>query len=86
LVSLLRIFEDSYFQRNEGNLDRRVWNGYGASSEDVLSLPGVQAWWATRSHWFTPEFQAVIQKQISEARPPTIYGKLPVQQDDAENQ
>ncbi len=83
---LFRLYEDNYLQWNEGNLDRRIWNGYDATIDDVLSFPGVQAWWAIRSHWYSAEFQAVIQKKISEARVPTMYGKPAAQQDDAEDQ
>jgi hypothetical protein len=86
-TNLFRLFENSYFQWIDGNLDSRIWNGYQAVIDDLLSFPGVQAWWASRSHWYSAEFQAVIQKKISEARGPRpIYGKLPAQQDDAEDQ
>jgi hypothetical protein len=81
-----RVWEDSYFQWMDGNLDRRIWNGHEAIIDDMVSLPGVHAWWPTRSHWYSAEFQAVIQKKISEARPQTMYRNLAAQPDDADDQ
>ena len=85
LTSLFRFYEDLYFQWIDGNLDRRIWDGQAATLADVLSLPGVQAWWPTRSHWFNAEFQAMIQKKISEAGVQTMYGQRAIQQEDAED-
>ena len=82
---LFRIFEDNYLQWTEGHLDRRVWNGFEATMDDIISLPGVQAWWVTRSHWFSAEFQAVICKKISGARVPTMYGEHTTHRNDAED-
>ena len=84
---VFRVNEYNYYQWIDGSLDPRIWNGQEAMIDDLVSLPGVQAWWATRSRWYSAEFQALIQKKISEARPPTLYWKqLVAQQDDAEGQ
>jgi hypothetical protein len=38
-------------------------------------MPGVQAWWKTRSHWYSDQFRALIEKKIAEGREPTMYGE-----------
>src|SRR4026208_2014128 len=50
-----RILEDSYYLQAEGQLEARVWHGYKALMRDVIAYPGVQAWWRSRSHWFSEE-------------------------------
>jgi hypothetical protein len=52
-----------------------VWQGTNAAIADFCSLPGLQAWWKTRSHWYSDEFQALIEKSIAEGRAPTMYGE-----------
>src|SRR6266550_2075502 len=39
---------------------------------DSLAYPGFQTWWATRKHWHTDEFCALIDRHIQTAKP-NIY-------------
>jgi hypothetical protein len=71
------IWEDQYFQWCEGHLDPRVWHGIETSLGDFCALPGLQAWWKTRSHWFNEEFQALVRGKIAEGRAPTLYAESP---------
>ena len=34
--------------------------------KDLLAYPGSRAWWATRRHWYTSEFQHYIEAVIAE--------------------
>ena len=70
---LFRIYEDNYFQWIEGHLDSRVWHGLEASISDLVPYPGTQAWWATRSHWYSAEFSDFIRSKLSDHRNPTMY-------------
>ena len=75
MTHMFRLYEDQFLQWTEGDLDPQVWHGLDAAIDDFCSLPGLQAWWKTRSHWFAEQFQALIEKKISQQRPATIYGE-----------
>lgn len=68
-----RIYEDMYYQKLEGHLDRRVWRGFEAIMRDIIAYPGAQAWWPTRSHWFSREFAEYINGLARTAPPPSMY-------------
>jgi hypothetical protein len=53
-------------------LDKRLWRGYERTIADTVAYPGCQTWWATRKHWYTDEFCALIDGHIQTAKP-TIY-------------
>jgi len=71
--TMCRLWEDHFFQWAEGNLDLRVWRGIEASINDVCSMPGLQAWWKTRSHWYAEQFQTLIEEKIASGRGPAMY-------------
>jgi len=56
----------------DGTLDKRLWRGYERTIADTVAYPGFQTWWATRKHWHTDEFCALIDRHIQTAKP-TIY-------------
>jgi hypothetical protein len=70
---LFRIYEDMYYQKLEGHLDLRVWRGFEAPMRDIIAYPGAQAWWRTRSHWFSREFQEFIDGLARNAAAPSMY-------------
>lgn len=71
--SLFRIYEDMYYQKLERHLDPRVWRGFEAPMRDIIAYPGAQAWWRSRSHWFSREFADFIDGLASAAGPPALY-------------
>ncbi|MEY2479258.1 MAG: hypothetical protein QOI04_185 [Verrucomicrobiota bacterium] len=71
--SLFRIYEDMYYQKLEGHLDPRVWRGFEAPMRDIIAYPGAQAWWRSRSHWFSREFADFIDDLARTAKPPSLY-------------
>jgi hypothetical protein len=73
--TLCRLWEDHFFQWSEGHYDQKVWRGIDASISDLFSMPGLQVWWKTRSHWFSDEFKELVEKKIADGRPPTIYAE-----------
>jgi hypothetical protein len=56
----------------DGTLDKRLWRGYERTIADTVAYPGFQTWWATRKHWHTDEFCALVDRHIQSAKP-TIY-------------
>jgi hypothetical protein len=77
---LFRIYEDMYYQKLEGHLDPRVWRGFEAPMRDIIAYPGAQAWWRTRSHWFSREFQQFIDGLARAAAPPSLYREQSAEQ------
>ena len=75
LIHMFRLYEDQFLQWTEGDLDSQVWRGFDAAIDDFCSMPGLQAWWKTRSHWFSDRFQSLIDKKIAEHSVPTMYGE-----------
>ncbi len=72
---LFRIYEDMYYQHLEGHLDARVWEGFEAIMRDFNAYPGIQAWWRSRSHWFSQQFRQFIADRQAAAGPPSLYGE-----------
>ena len=72
MVALFRNYEDMYYQQLEG-VDVYVWRGFEAAIRDINGYPGVEAWWRSRSHWFTEEFAKVINQQQQTAKAPRLY-------------
>jgi hypothetical protein len=70
---LFRVYEEMYYQQLEGHLDPRVWCGFEAPMRDVNGYPGVQAWWRSRSHWFSEEFAKLINERQQTAKAPRLY-------------
>ena len=66
---LFRIYEDTYYQHREGHLDARIWEGFEAIMRDINAYPGIQAWWRSRSHWFSQQFRQFIAERQAEAGP-----------------
>jgi hypothetical protein len=51
------------------------WEAFERIMRDINSYPGIQAWWRTRSHWFSQQFGQFIAKRQAEAGPPSLYGE-----------
>ena len=68
---VLKISESLHVQLLTGTLDKMTWRGIERVIRDIIAHPGAQAWWKTRQHWYTDEFQDLIGGIIaeSEARP-----------------
>lgn len=71
--SLFRIYEDMYYQKLEGHLDVRVWRGFELIMRDIIAYPGSQAWWRSRSHWFSREFAEFINGLAGSTKQPSLY-------------
>lgn len=72
---LFRIYEDMYYQHLEGQLDPRVWSGFEAIMRDFNAYPGIQAWWRSRSHWFSEQFRQFISERQASPGTPSLYGE-----------
>ena len=75
LGGLFRILEDTYFQWIDGNLDARIWRGMETIILDIVANPGVQSWWKSRNHWYSDEFQIIVDAKIGDKSGIFLYRK-----------
>jgi hypothetical protein len=40
---------------------------------NIIAYPGIQAWWQSRSHWFSKEFVEFVNELERTAGPPSLY-------------
>jgi len=73
MVEAFRLYEEVYSQRLEGQLGPRLWRGFEAGMRDLNAYPGVQAWWRSRSHWFSEDFAKHINQLQQTAKAPQMY-------------
>jgi len=77
---LFYIYEEMYYQQLDGHLDPRVWRETEAAMRDVNAYPGVQAWWRSRSHWFSEEFAKQVNQEQQTAKAPRLFREPHVDQ------
>lgn len=68
-VILFRIFraaEQLHYYSLEGMVEPRIWRSFERQVREVVSLPGVQEWWAVRRDWFSDRFQEFMDATIAE--------------------
>jgi hypothetical protein len=82
---LFRVFEENFFQWEEGHLDADVWRGFESPIADTLAYPGVQAWWLTRTHWYSLPFGEFVQTKINTSGVPSLYGENDSQHDNEDD-
>ena len=70
---LFRVFEDTYFQWIDGNLDARTWRGIERTILDLIANPGAQSWWKSRNHWHSEEFQIFVDAKIGDKSAIYLY-------------
>ena len=73
MVEAFRHYEGLYYLQSGRHLDPRLWHGWEAGMRDTNAYPGVQAWWRSRTHWFSEEFVNHINQLQQTAKPPRLY-------------
>ena len=63
-MNFMRALENSHIQWIEGALDSRVWHGVRRQSADYTKLPGFEEFWSNRKHWFSEEFQTLVDDEL----------------------
>ena len=70
---LMRIMESMYSRYRQNLLDPTIWPSYEESMRDYFGNAGLQDWWASRSHWFTPEFREFVSGCIASSRGSNLF-------------
>jgi hypothetical protein len=73
LMRVFRYWDGIYFHYADGAMPPQFWQSVRRQIQDVVAYPGVQAWWASRKHWYTEEFNALIDGVIDNAPTPNAY-------------
>ena len=61
-----------------------LWEEVERTMIDYFAYPGAKEWWATRKHWLTDEFRAVVDAMIAKNPEPKMYADYGL--DEASNQ
>ena len=70
-----RLLEATYYGQSEGHVGERLWRGAEAALRDFSGYPGIQAWWRTRSHWFSEDFANLVNQLQRTAKAPKLFGE-----------
>jgi hypothetical protein len=65
--------EGLYLFHLGGALAPELWKTFEQTTADLIAYPGAQDWWATRKHWHTAKFRALVDGIIAERQKPTLY-------------
>src|SRR5262249_39119214 len=68
--------ESSQVQMLGGSLDAEHWHTIEQQVADLVTQPGVQAWWKLRRHWRSACFRDWIDA-LPQRTPATIYEEPP---------
>lgn len=70
MFEIFRAAEQLEYYATEGLVEPRIWRGFERQLSEIVSLPGVQGWWAVRRAWFSDQFQGFMDATI--ATGPTV--------------
>lgn len=76
----LRNSDALYFRVLDKTLDPTIWRGIERTIRDLLCLPGSQAWWETRKHWYTDDFQSLVSDLIARGNAEVMFEKYDVEE------
>jgi hypothetical protein len=65
--------EGMFIYYRDGALEKALWDEVERTIADYFAYPGVREWWATRKHWLTDEFRAVVEAIIAKNPEPRMY-------------
>ena len=60
LMGVFYALQEMHNLQKESAIDQGVWRGFERLSQEILQLPGVAQWFATRRHFFSEDFQSLI--------------------------
>ncbi|GAB3376844.1 hypothetical protein GCM10027431_32050 [Lysobacter rhizosphaerae] len=73
LLRVFRYWDGIYFHYADGAMPPQHWSSVKRQMQDIVAYPGVQAWWQSRKHWYTEDFNSLISSMIKDAPKPSAY-------------
>jgi len=55
-----------------------VWRVIERAIRDTIILPGAQAWWGTRKHWYTDQFQKLVDNMIAKREGEEVFARYDI--------
>lgn len=65
-----------FYQRQEGVLDEGIWWGWSKILIDITQTPGIRRFWEHRRHYFSNDFRAYLETELSTRKPSPEYRPL----------
>jgi hypothetical protein len=65
--------EGMFIYYRDGALEKALWEEVERTMIDYFAYTGVREWWATRKHWLTDEFRAVVEAIIAKNPEAKMY-------------
>jgi hypothetical protein len=65
--------EGMFIYYRDGALEKALWDEVERTMIDYFACTGVIEWWATRKHWLTDEFRAVVEAIIAKNPEAKMY-------------
>jgi len=65
--------EGMFIYYRDGALEKALWEEVERTMIDYFAYPGVREGWATRKHWLTDEFRAVVELVIAKNPEAKMY-------------
>src|SRR4051794_22902879 len=65
--------EGMFMYHRDGALEKALWEEVERTMIDYFAYAGVREWWATRKHWLTDEFRAVVEAIIAKNPEAKMY-------------
>lgn len=72
--ALFRQYETSRVQWQKGRLDNEHWHTVEKQATNFRHMPGLEAAWKVRGHWYSPDFRNWFESLDASETPPT-YGR-----------
>jgi hypothetical protein len=69
IFGVMKAWEASYHYSLERGVHDWGAGGLRATMSSLTALPGVQHYWSERRSWFSPEFQAEVDRMIASGAP-----------------
>jgi len=64
LSVVTRSYEDGYYQYHQGLIEEKLWLAWARSMTDVVCTPGYVAYWRSRKHWYSEDFQTFVEDLV----------------------
>ena len=73
LSSISRTLESFYMQKEKGDLDSRLLEGWFLQYMDLHANPGVQEFWEIRKHQYSADFVRFLEDRIGQRTAKPLY-------------
>ncbi len=60
IQKIFRVWEEAYYQYNEGRLDQRIWNAIRTQCSDVITIDAARTVWELRKHAYSIDFRSFV--------------------------